>query len=216
MDIKNQYKRIPHSNPARSHWDSVYERKSPGEVSWFQPSPVISLELIRAVGVGYLDAIIDVGGGASTLVDHLLERGFGNITVLDISKAAIDTNHTRLGSQARRVTWVVGDVLEFQPDRSFELWHDRACFHFMTSETQRKKYVRSLELSVVAGGACIIAAFAPDGPRRCSGRDIVRYDADRLLEELGPKWQLERQVHENHRTPAGSTQSFNYFLLRRA
>ena len=216
MDTKGQHKVGTHTDPVRSHWESVYADKPPEQLSWFLPSLDTSLGLIEAAGLSTQDSVIDVGGGASTLVDSLLGRGFIDVSVLDISQAAIETSKMRLGSRADEVNWIVGDVLEFQPHRAFALWHDRACFHFMTAVEQREKYVRSLERSVVAGGACIIDTFAPDGPRRCSGLDVVRYDARGLVDALGQDWKLEKHVNEIHRTPWDSTQSFNFFLLRRA
>lgn len=200
----------------QAHWEDVYRSKEPEAVSWYQPEPSASLHFIEQARLAPGDAIIDIGGGASTLVDGLLKRGFTDLTILDISRAAIDANRERLGGRAGSVNWIVGDVLKFQADRTYALWHDRACFHFMTRPEQRRLYFDALERAVEPGGGAIIATFAPDGPRRCSGLEIVRYDAPALLEELGPGWRLEDQHNEQHKTPWNSVQSFQYFLLRRA
>ncbi len=200
---------------AREHWESVYRRRSERDVSWFQPHAATSLRLIRRSGLGREEPLIDVGAGASVLVDELLQAGFRDVTVLDISDAAEQRARERLCAEAARVTWLVGDVTTFQAERSYALWHDRALFHFMTSADQRTGYVRALHAALRPGGQAIIATFAIGGPRRCSGLDIVQYDAPGLLAELGPAFALEEQLDEEHVTPSGGTQLFSYFRLRR-
>lgn len=198
------------------HWEQVYRNKRPTQVSWFQENPEASLKLIEQADLASRDPVIDVGAGASSLVGCLLDRGFTDLTVLDVSRAAIEASRERLGERAQAVEWVVGDVLEFRPSRPYALWHDRACFHFMTRPAQRRRYISALDQATRPGSSAIIATFALDGPLRCSGLDIVRYDATGLLETLGPRWRLECEINEQHHTPWDSIQSFRYFLLRRS
>lgn len=203
------------SASSNEHWESVYRTRDADSVSWFQPKPEVSLRLMEAAGIERDAAIIDVGGGASSLVDHLVEAGFGDLTILDISASALRTSRTRLGRPGRPVEWIESDVLKFQPRRAYDLWHDRALFHFMTGDRQRRAYRSVLERCIEPGGQAIIATFALDGPERCSGLPVRRYDADRLLETLGGSFSLTAEEREHHLTPGGALQSFHYFLLRR-
>ena len=199
----------------RKHWEKVYRERSPETVGWYQALPAISLRLIEKTGLKKTDPIIDVGGGASVLVDHLLDGGFDNLTVLDISSTALSQARARLGERAAAVKWVEGDVIEFGPTRRHGLWHDRAVFHFLTQAPDREKYVNTLRASLNPNGYVILAAFAPDGPTKCSGLDVQRYDDEKLIAEFGEEFALVETMREAHVTPAGVTQQFIYFLLRR-
>lgn len=197
-------------NP-KEHWNHVYQTKGALDVSWYQTQPAVSLRLIEASGVGPDDGVIDVGGGASVLVDGLLEAGFGNLAVLDLSGVALGYARQRLGPRAEEVTWLEADVTEFIPPRRFGLWHDRAVFHFLTDEADRRKYVQTLMRTLVPGGHVIIATFAKEGPPKCSGLDVARYDAASICAELGPRLRWVEQVDETHVTPWNTEQKFSYF-----
>jgi len=199
----------------KQHWEKVYERKSPDETSWFQSNPRISLSMIENTGSGVTAALIDIGGGASLLTDHLLDRGYRDLTVLDISRAALDRASRRLGEKASRVDWLESDVTRFTPSREFDIWHDRAAFHFLTRGKDRERYSAALRSALAAGGQAIIATFAPGGPERCSGLPVVRYDSDKLSAELGPAFELEEQKDEVHLTPAGGEQLFRFFRFKK-
>jgi 2-polyprenyl-3-methyl-5-hydroxy-6-metoxy-1,4-benzoquinol methylase len=200
---------------AQRHWEQVYTQKPAEDVSWFQARPELSIRLIAAAGADPESAILDVGGGASRLVDCLLELGYRDLSVLDIADAALREGRRRLGDRGEEVHWLHHDVLSFRPDRRYMLWHDRALFHFMTEAAQRKAYVATLEQTLQPDGQAIIATFAKDGPLKCSGLNIVQYDAEGLMAELGQGWRLEEQVCETHVTPWNAQQSFQYFRLRR-
>jgi 2-polyprenyl-3-methyl-5-hydroxy-6-metoxy-1,4-benzoquinol methylase len=199
----------------RTHWEKIYATKEPDQVSWYRPHLETSLVLILRSVSDRTASIIDVGGGESTLVDDLLERGFQNITVLDVSQTAIDTNKARLGEKASGVCWLVADItqVELQP-KSYDVWHDRAVFHFLTTPEQRTAYVRQVVRSVRPGGHVIVSTFGPEGPTKCSGLDIVRYDADSLHDEFGARFRLVESSKEMHQTPFGSTQQFLYCYCR--
>lgn len=194
----------------KRHWEQVYRSKSDREVSWFQPDPRLSLELIAATACGRDEPVIDIGGGASRLVDGLLENGYEDVSVLDLSGEALRTSQRRLGARQTRVEWFEQDVTRFAPPRHFAVWHDRAVFHFLTEVADRIAYRRVLERAVRPGGQVIVAAFAPDGPERCSGLKVVRYAPDKLAAELGQGFQLLEHRTESHRTPAGKIQKFSY------
>ena len=198
------------------HWQAVYHDSSASEVSWYQTEPALSLSLIEATGMARDASILDVGGGASVLVDRLLVHGFGQIQVLDISGHALAVAQQRLGEQADQVRWHVGDITQFQPERQVDLWHDRAVFHFLTKSAQRQAYCQALEKSLRPGGHLIIGTFAVDGPTRCSGLDIVQYDVPALLDVLGPQFILREERQETHLTPANKTQNFAWFRLQRS
>ncbi len=195
----------------KSHWDRVYEGKPDNEVSWYQSKPELSLTLIADSGVSLSNSIIDVGGGASLLVDYLVHDGFENITVLDISGAALRVAQKRLGESAKSVDWIESDITQFQCAKTFDLWHDRAVFHFLTQASDRKKYVDLLHQVMKPRGHIIIAAFAIGGPEKCSGLDIIQYDAAKLSRELGEAFILVEQVDEPHTTPGGKVQAFGYY-----
>jgi len=197
----------------KDHWDNIYKDKSPLEVSWYQRKPAISLALIRKLAQDKADYIIDVGGGASTLSDFLLEDGFNHITVLDLSSNALDHARQRLGDKSVLIEWKVEDVTNFVPGCSYDIWHDRAVFHFLTAKEERVKYKQVLESSVKAGGHVIIAAFAIGGPTKCSGLDIVQYDAVKLKDELGKNFTFIEEIYEKHITPTDKEQKFSYFVF---
>lgn len=202
------------SHSRRDHWERVHRGKGPGERSWFQPRPDTSLALIEQTGCGPGARVIDVGGGTSHLVDELLERGFEDVTVLDVSPAALDEARQRLGTRAAAVRWIDADITGASLPGRFDVWHDRAVFHFLTAHDERAAYVRLLEQSLAPGGHAIIATFAEDGPTRCSGLPVVRYSPASLGAELGEGFELVDTRRELHRTPAGKPQSFVYCLFR--
>lgn len=199
----------------KTHWENVYRSKLALETSWYQAEPRLSLDMIARTGINTDDAVIDVGGGTSLLVEFLLELGFRDLTVLDISAAALQQVCTRLGPKAREIKWIEVDITEFEPHKTFALWHDRAVFHFLTDAKDRKCYMDRLDKALKPGGRAIIATFAPDGPSRCSGLDIVPYDAAKLGRELGEKYRLEQQERETHITPAGGEQKFGFYCFRK-
>ena len=199
----------------KDHWEQVYQTKAPDDVSWFQTQPAISLKLIKSSGVGKDAGIIDVGGGASVLVDFLFDAGFGKLAVLDISAAALEHARRRLGKRADSVEWLEEDVTTFQPARRFGLWHDRAVFHFLTDKADCEKYVQTLKRTLMPGGHVVIATFAMDGPPKCSGLEVTRYDAASICAELGVEFQLVEQASETHTTPWDTQQKFSYFRFAR-
>lgn len=199
----------------KEHWNQVYQGKAPDDLSWFQIRPATSLKLIETSDVGKDQGIIDVGGGASVLVDLLLDAAFRNLAVLDISATAIEHTRKRLGARADNVEWFEADVTGFNPPRRFGLWHDRAVFHFLTDRADRRKYVQSLLCTLTPNGQVIIATFAIDGPLKCSGLDVSRYDALSICAELGAEFQLVDQIDETHVTPWSGEQKFSYFRFSR-
>jgi 2-polyprenyl-3-methyl-5-hydroxy-6-metoxy-1,4-benzoquinol methylase len=197
------------------HWERVYATRAEAEVSWFQANPGMSLDLIGAAGATPRAAIVDIGGGASRLVDALLGRGHGDVTVLAISAKALDVARTRLGAKSEGVQWVAADVTRWRPARRYDLWHDRAAFHFLTDEADRRAYVETLRHALMPRGHAIVATFAPDGPDRCSGLPIARYDAASLGAALGADFVLLDSRRQTHRTPGGAVQHFQFSLFRR-
>ncbi|WP_187435494.1 class I SAM-dependent methyltransferase [Bradyrhizobium cytisi] len=198
-----------------THWQNVYATKGEAEVSWFQDNPAISLEMIRAASPNHDAAIIDIGGGASRLVDALLQDGQHNLAVLDLSANALDTAKKRIGAAASTVDWIVADVTAWRPAKIWDVWHDRAAFHFLTDPHDRAAYVERLRSAVVPGGHVIIATFAPDGPEKCSGLPVQRHDSTSLSAELGPEFELVETRNETHHTPWHSTQAFQFSRFRR-
>jgi SAM-dependent methyltransferase len=197
------------------HWNTVYSKKRPDEVSWYQADPSYSLELIKAAGLTRKQRVLDVGGGASILVDRLLDLGFTRPGVLDLSAAALASSQERLGEAAGEVDWIVGDVLSYRPDHPWDLWHDRAVFHFLVDAADRRRYREALYWAVPAGGHVVIATFGPQGPERCSGLDTVRYSATKIASELGDGVRLVEDRLEEHSTPQGKMQQFVYARLVR-
>jgi SAM-dependent methyltransferase len=201
--------------PRNTHWEMVFAGKAPELVSWYQPRLQQSLRLLKGAGLSASSSIIDVGGGASTLVDDLLALGCLRITVLDISAHALEISKDRLGARAEAATWITGDITVVDlPASQFDFWHDRAVFHFLTSPDDRRKYVSRLRASLRPAGHALLATFATDGPPRCSGLEVCRYDAALLCAELGSGFTLIESVIEEHRTPSNAIQSFLYCLLR--
>jgi hypothetical protein len=198
-----------------AHWDRVYAEKRAEEVSWRQDEPTLSLKLIARTGVEPDAPIVDVGGGASTLVDHLLGRGFRDISVLDIAASGLNQAKSRLGDQGQKVKWVVHDVTSWRSPRKHRLWHDRAVLHFLTSPGDQAAYVQTLRAALEGDGWAIIAGFAPGGPVKCSGLEIVQHDGVSLSKLLGDEFQLMETHGEVHLTPWGAEQAFRYHLFRR-
>jgi SAM-dependent methyltransferase len=198
----------------QEHWTRVYDEKAPSAVSWYQAEPEASLRALERLGVQPSSSLIDVGGGASNLVDGLLSRGWTDLTVLDIAPSALDAARARLGPRAADVHWQVADITEWRPTRRYDVWHDRAVFHFLTRPEQREAYRRALSEGLSSGGLLIMATFALDGPERCSGLPVERYDADKLAGELGPSLELLESWREVHTTPWGSAQAFTWCVFR--
>jgi SAM-dependent methyltransferase len=199
----------------QEHWEAVYRTKASTEVSWYQAEPAISLAMVRTALLDGAASVLDVGGGASVLVDRLLEVGLDRIGVLDISSAALETARNRLGPAADRVEWIHGDLLEYTPAEPWDIWHDRAVFHFLTDPEDRRRYRDAVLRSVPPGGHVIVATFGPEGPDRCSGLDTLRCSPGQIVEELGPGLELADSAVEVHHTPSGSDQQFVYARMIR-
>lgn len=198
-----------------AHWENVYTTKGENEVSWFQEDPEPSLALIDLARLTTESAIVDIGGGASRLVDSLVARGFVNVTVLDLSESALGAAKARLGDRAKNVKWVVADVTTWEPPQTYHLWHDRAAFHFLTDDAARSAYVDRLKRALKPSGHVIIGTFALSGPERCSGLPVIRYDAASLAATLGPEFELIDTRPHQHVTPWGATQQFQFSTFRR-
>lgn len=199
----------------KTHWENVYQTRAVDEVSWYRPHLEVSLGLIEHAAPDTGGAVIDVGGGEATLVDDLVARGYSDVTVLDISSAAIDVAKGRLGAAAAPVHWITGDITTVELETArYDVWHDRAVFHFLTSADDRAAYVRQVARAVKLDGHVIVATFGPDGPKKCSGLDVVRYDAESLHGEFGPRFRLLDSVTESHETPWGTPQQFMYCFCR--
>jgi SAM-dependent methyltransferase len=201
---------------SKSHWEQVYGSKAPDAVSWYAPHLAESMAYIRRTGVAPSAAIVDVGGGEATLVDDLLDAGYRDVCVLDISERALEVCRARLAERAVRVTWLVGDVLQqdFAP-RSVDVWHDRAVFHFLTEQEQRQRYVARVLKALKPGGYAIVGAFGPQGPTQCSGLPVARYSSGELHNEFGRPFHLLDHSTTLHTTPWGATQQFVYCYCRR-
>ena len=200
---------------AKAHWESIYLTKAPDAVSWYRPHLEVSLSLVERAARNRSAAIIDVGGGESTLVDDLIRRGFSDLTVLDISLTALEATKKRLGQAGDRVRWFAADITSVPlPEHSFDIWHDRAVFHFLTAADDRAAYVRNVLHSMRPGGFVIVSTFGPEGPTRCSGLDVVRYDSENLHAEFGAHFRLIDSSKELHYTPWGAPQQFLYCYCR--
>ena len=195
------------------HWNSIYQTKAVTDISWFESDPQISLKLINAASPTH-DRVIDVGGGASRLVDKLVATGFESVTVLDISEIALEHAKARLGAQAAQVHWIEGDICQIAELPPCDVWHDRAVFHFLTEPNDCRKYVDLVTRTVRIGGHVIIGTFAVDGPLKCSGLDVCRYDAGTLSRELGPRFKLVRELSRTHLTPTSKPQQFFFGLFK--
>lgn len=199
----------------QTHWSQVYTRKAPGDVSWYQPRPETSLNLIQQTSLPASSPFIDVGAGASTLVDHLIAAGYTDLTLLDIAAESLAVSRQRLGAAGAGLTWLVGDVTTVTlPTAHYQLWHDRAVFHFLTEPAQQQRYVQQMRQALAPGAHLIIATFAINGPQQCSGLDVMRYDVPSLMAVLGASFQLIASQPETHTTPWGSQQQFIYLHCR--
>ena len=195
----------------QSHWERIYQSKSPLETSWYEPHLESSIEWIVKAAPDRSASIVDVGGGESTLVDDLIAQGYRTLTVVDVSQAALGKSQRRLGDGAHFIDWIAGDVTEVAlPSHAYDLWHDRAVFHFFTDPEKRAAYVRTLSASLREGGQVIVATFGPDGPQKCSGLPTCRYNAESLQRELGPEFRISRHALLEHQTPFGTRQQFLY------
>ncbi len=199
----------------KTHWEKIYTTTAPDSVSWYRAHLDTSLALIERAADARSASIIDIGAGESTLVDDLLLRGYKNLTVLDVSQTAIEVTKKRLGSMAEQVRWLVADISEVElKPHSYDLWHDRAVFHFLTTPAQRLAYVRQVTRGVKPGGHVIVSTFGPEGPMKCSGLEVMRYDAESLHDEFGARFRLIESSKELHQTPFGTTQQFLYCYCR--
>lgn len=199
----------------QAHWQNVYQNRDERDVSWFEESPAISLELIQATGVGVAGPIIDIGGGASRLVDALMREGFRAITVLDLSEKALAASRQRLGAQAAQISWIVADVTTWQPTETFDVWHDRAAFHFLTDPADGAAYAARVQKAVRPGGNVIIGTFALDGPERCSGLPVTRHDAASIGQVLEKSFKFIETRRHDHETPRGDIQRFQFSRFQR-
>ena len=196
---------------AKTHWEKVYTTKEPEAVSWYRAHLETSLVLVERAADSRSASIIDIGAGESTLVDDLLAKGYENITVLDVSQTALEVTKKRLGLLSEQVNWIVADITQVHLEPfAYDVWHDRAVFHFLTSIEQRAAYVRNVAMAVNPGGHVIVSTFGPEGPTRCSGLEVMRYDAESLHNEFGTRFRLVESLKELHRTPFGTTQQFLY------
>jgi SAM-dependent methyltransferase len=199
----------------KTHWEHIYETKAPTQVSWYQEHAQFSLQYIRNTRIQKTDAIIDVGGGASTLVDDLIADGYQDISILDVSAVALQLARGRLGTHAVDVTWIETDITQADlPEQAYDLWHDRAVFHFLTQPADRQRYIDTVRHAVRVGGHIILATFAPDGPERCSGLNVMRYTPESLHREFGKDFEVVDSARETHHTPFGTEQKFIYCYCR--
>lgn len=201
------------SSENKNHWENVYETKNPDQVSWTQEKPSTSLELIRSFGLGKEAKIIDIGGGDSNLVDYLIEEGYENITVLDISAKALEKAKERLGSSASKIKWIATDITAFEPIETYDIWHDRAAFHFLTTSEQVSKYISIAEKNIT--GFMVLGTFSKKGPTKCSGLDIQQYDEISLSEKFETGFEKINCITEDHITPFGTTQNFVFCSFKK-
>lgn len=199
----------------QAHWENVYSSKGEKEVSWFQETPAPSLELMTLAGAAQDSAIIDIGGGASRLVDALVEQGFMDVTVLDLSAAALASARERIGSKSDQVSWIAADITAWAPPRTYDVWHDRAAFHFFTDTADQAAYIARLRRALRQGGHAIIGTFGPDGPEKCSGLPVCRHDSASLQAVLGPSFTLIDSRSHDHATPWGALQKFQFSTFQR-
>jgi trans-aconitate methyltransferase len=202
------------ADQAAAHWDAAYAQGDSTR-SWFEEHPDMSLRMLDSAGLTAADAVIDVGGGASPLTGALLDRGFRDLAVLDISAAGMQYARERLRLRADQVHWLTADVLSWHPPRHYQAWHDRAVYHFLTTEEHRQRYLRTLDTATIPGAVAVFGCFAPDGPQHCSGLPVARYSPAQLARQAGAKWLLISQDREEHITPAGTIQPFTWIALRR-
>ena len=214
-EARSTFRRLEPADDWRRHWEDVHERREPTALSWYQETPATSLAMIAAWGPIEGGSCVDAGAGSSRLVDELLAAGAAHVTVLDVSEAALERTRARLGAAAGRVRFTATDVLWWTPDRAYDVWHDRAMLHFLVDPADRTRYVRVVRDALRPGGLAVIAAFAADGPPRCSGLPVARYDAAGLHTALGPGFSLLESRRELHVTPGGTVQPFTWVVLRR-
>jgi SAM-dependent methyltransferase len=206
---------MPREPRDKKHWEAIYSGKAPDRVSWYRPHLDRSLRFLDATRIASTAAVIDVGGGTSTFVDDLLDRGYSNLTVLDLSPTALETARARLGDRASRVKWICADVTHADlPERAYDFWHDRAVFHFLTDPAARSRYVDAVRRSLRPGGHIVVATFGPHGPEKCSGLEVLRFTADSLHAEFGEDFAKIADSTEIHNTPWGSEQEFVYCYCR--
>lgn len=199
----------------KKHWEDIYKRKNYSEVTWFQSEPNMSMDLIRELKIDKESLVLDVGAGSSTLVDCLISEGFKNISLLDISENAFGQTQKRLGSISKDINWIVGDIRNIEFNEKLSLWHDRAVFHFLTNQEDKNSYFRNLNQSLNIGSYFVISTFAEDGPLKCSGLEVTRYSKDELIERVGEKFSLLDFRKENHVSPGGMEQRFNYWVFKK-
>lgn len=199
----------------KSHWNAVYSRKEEAQLSWHQSDPSVSVEFMEKAGLTAASSVIDIGAGTSRVVDALVSRGLTDLTVLDVSQAALDATRSRLGQDGNTVTWIAGDITLWRPMRTYDVWHDRAVFHFLVDPEDKAAYIERLSSGLATGGHAIIATFAPDGPQTCSGLPVARYSPEVLAQTLGEEFALIDQRFQSHTTPWGQPQSFQYSLFQR-
>jgi len=199
----------------QSHWNAVWGKIRENEVSWFQETPSLSLELVQRYAVDKSARILDVGGGSSRLVDGLLAQGFGNVGVMDIAAQALEVAQARLGERASAVEWTVGDATAFEPSQLWDVWHDRAAFHFLMDAGDQQSYVKSIRRALSPSGVVVVATFGPDGPQKCSGLDVKRHSTETIGSVFGSEFSLLESHIEMHRTPGGADQQFLYCVFRR-
>jgi trans-aconitate methyltransferase len=197
------------------HWNEVYTKKSEDELSWHQDDPSVSLDLMRMADLATTSAIIDIGAGTSRLLERLVDLGLNDLSALDLSESALSAAQVQLGEHSRSVKWIVADITRWEPPRTYDIWHDRAVFHFLVNPEDQIAYIQRLSQSVAPGGHAIIATFATDGPEKCSGLPVVRYSPASLADALGAKFSLLTHRSYLHHTPWGSEQSFQYSLFRK-
>ncbi|MDG4651038.1 class I SAM-dependent methyltransferase [Chryseobacterium arthrosphaerae] len=201
------------SSEHKNHWENVYETKNPDQVSWTQAKPQTSLDFISSFGLGKEARIIDIGGGDSNLVDFLLQEGYENITVLDISSKALEKAKERLGDAAAKVKWIATDITAFEPAETYDIWHDRAAFHFLTTREQVSKYIGIAEKSIT--GFMVLGTFSKNGPTKCSGLDIQQYDEESLSSEFESGFEKIQCLTEDHTTPFGTVQNFVFCSFKK-
>lgn len=200
----------------KTHWENIHQTKTVHQVSWYQEHSLLSIQYILGTGIEKTDKIIDIGGGISTLIDDLLANDFQQVHVLDISDSALQTAQQRLGSESKKVKWIVADITQIElPYQFYDVWHDRAVFHFLTKPQDRQAYVQAVKHAVKPGGHVIVATFANDGPEKCSGLDVVRYEPESLHNEFGNGFELLESAREEHHTPFGTEQKFVYCYCRK-
>ncbi|MGE0562705.1 MAG: trans-aconitate 2-methyltransferase [Flavobacteriales bacterium] len=199
----------------KQHWENIYQTKQLTEVSWYQPTPQTSLDFIQQFNLPPSAKIIDIGGGDSFLVDHLLKLGYTHITVLDISEAAINRAKSRLGNLSKNVTWIVSDITEFNPTEKYDIWHDRAAFHFLTNDTDIKNYLEVVDKGIATGGNLIIGTFSEQGPLKCSGIEIKQYSEDTLINRFKPTFEKLNCLTINHQTPFNTIQNFTFCTFKK-